>query len=54
MIIFINVFFMVFFWRCATAAFKNGQNAVGWIQIFFSALNGAVIANILTQGTETV
>ena len=47
----LNVFGMVYFWRCATAAFEDGQNAVGWIQIFFSAFNGAAIASSLTQGT---
>jgi hypothetical protein len=47
----INLFLMVFLWRCATAAFEDEKNAVGWIQIFFSAFNGAAVANALTQGT---
>jgi len=47
----INLFLMVFLWRCATAAFEDGKDAVGWIQIFFSAFNGAAVANALTQGT---
>jgi len=47
----INLFLMVFLWRCATTAFEDEKNAVGWIQIFFSAFNGAAVANALTQGT---
>jgi len=47
----LNVFGMVYFWRCATAAFEDEKNAVGWIQIFFSAFNGAALASSLTQGT---
>jgi len=47
----INLFLMVFLWRCATAAFEDGKNTIGWIDIFFSAFNGAAVANALTQGT---
>ncbi len=47
----LNIFGVVYFWRCATAAFEDEKNAVGWIQIFFSAFNGAAVANALTQGT---
>ena len=47
----INLFLMVFLWRCATTAFEDGKNTIGWIDIFFSAFNGAAVANALTQGT---
>ena len=47
----LNIFGMVYFWRCATAAFEDGKDTIGWIQIFFSAFNGAAVANALTQGT---
>lgn len=46
----LNVFFMVFFWRCATAAFEEGKDTVGWLQIIFSAGNGALLAlNFITE-----
>lgn len=42
--IILNSFFVVFFWRCAMVAFEDGQTATGWMQIVFSAGNGAMLA----------
>lgn len=43
----INVFLTIFFWRCATAAFEEGKDNIGWVQIFFSAFNGASVAAVI-------
>ena len=40
----LSAFFMVFFWRCAMVAFEDEQTATGWMQIVFSAGNGAMLA----------
>jgi hypothetical protein len=40
----LNVFFTWYFWKCASVAFEDGKDAVGWVNIFFSAFNGAAVA----------
>lgn len=40
----LNVFFTWYFWKCASVAFEDGKDAVGWVDIFFSAFNGAAVA----------
>jgi len=47
MFIVLNVLFMVMCWKFATIDFKNGNNKMGWLNIFFSAWNAAVIADKL-------
>lgn len=46
--IILNVIGMVYFWRCATAAFEDNNNSVGWVQICLSAFSGASLAHTLT------
>lgn len=43
----LNTFLAWYMWRCAMVAFEDGKDAVGWIDIFFSAFNAAVVANAL-------
>lgn len=39
----INVFFVVFFWKRAKEYFDQGMNGLGYLDLFVSALNGAFI-----------
>ena len=43
----LNTFFIFYFWRCANVAFEDGKDAVGWVDIFFSAFNAAVVASVI-------
>jgi len=43
----LNVFFTWYFWKCASVAFEDGKDAVGWVNIFFSAFNAAVVASVI-------
>ena len=45
--LFFNVVLMVFCWNWAKNDFEIGNDKAGWINIFFSALNGAVILNAI-------
>jgi len=41
----LNVLLVVLFWNFATIDFKNGNNMMGWLNIFFSAWNAASFAD---------
>jgi hypothetical protein len=41
----LNTVVMVLCWRWATRDFENGNTAMGWFNIFFSAWNAASIAS---------
>lgn len=43
----LNIVIMYLSWKWATEAFDNGQNNLGWIQIFISAMNGAAVASAI-------
>jgi hypothetical protein len=45
--IIINIFFAILFWKFAVVAFNNENDKLGWFDIFISALNTAVVANHL-------
>lgn len=38
---------MILCWNWATRDFENGNTAMGWLNIFFSAWNAAAIADKL-------
>jgi hypothetical protein len=40
----INVFFVFFSGWVAAGCFDNNNNGAGWLNLFASALNGAIIA----------
>jgi ABC-type sulfate transport system permease subunit len=43
----LNIIFACYFWKCAQIDFKNKNNALGWIDIFFSAANAAAALFII-------
>lgn len=45
----LNIFFMVFFWKLSSQAFEEGRNTLGFTDLAVSALNGAVLLNLLAQ-----
>ena len=45
--ILINAVVMVLCWKWATRDFENGNDVMGWVNIFFSAWNGAAIASAI-------
>jgi hypothetical protein len=45
--IIINIFFAILFWKFAVEAFNNENDRLGWFDIFVSAFNTAVVANHL-------
>jgi len=45
LVLLFNAFFTWYFWVCAKAAFEEGRNATGWVDLFFSAFNAAVVMN---------
>ena len=48
--LFINLFFVFFSAVVAKQCFDTKQNAWGWINLFCSACNAALLANKLTPG----
>jgi len=45
--IILNLFFSILFFKWAMDNFEEGRNAVGYGDLFISALNAAVVANAL-------
>jgi hypothetical protein len=43
----LNAFFMVACWRWSTRDFENKNPGMGWLNVFFSAWNGAAIASAI-------
>jgi len=43
----INVFFVWFFWRSAGLAFEEGRNVSAYIDLTLSAMNFALILNLI-------
>jgi hypothetical protein len=46
-IYFINLIFCWLCWQWAKADFEEGNNGKGWVNVFFSALNFAVVLNAI-------
>jgi hypothetical protein len=42
------VFFCISFWKMADVAYEEGRKFMAYVYLFFSALNGAQIFDILT------
>jgi hypothetical protein len=43
----INLIFMFLSWKWSMEAFEKGYNFGGWVNLFASALNAAVVASII-------
>ena len=43
LILFFNMFLTVMLWRMAHVAFEQDVNHIGWVLIFFSAFNFALV-----------
>jgi hypothetical protein len=41
LLLMLNTFLTIVFWRAALAAFEQDANQLGWVLIFFSAFNFA-------------
>ena len=45
--IILNILFAILFWKFAVDAFEEDKETLGWFNIFISALNTAVVADVL-------
>ena len=43
----LNILFAILFWKFAVEAFNDENDKLGWFNIFISALNTAVVADVL-------
>lgn len=46
---FVTTILIVIFWRAANEAFEQGATHAGWVLIFISAFNGALLMSNLYE-----